>query len=138
MDLILIIDHLAPTIGVMATGWFGYRAAKSGNLNKSQFRQISSEMSDMKKSIEHIKRTGDDNNQKIDDANDKLELHTESHLGVMYRRLEIDIKHALERGYTSGEEFSIIARMYKNYRNLGGNGYITRLYQEYQTLKIKD
>ena len=35
--LVHAITQLAPTIGVIATGWFGMRASKSGDLNKRQF-----------------------------------------------------------------------------------------------------
>ena len=32
------------TIGAIATGWFGVRTIKAGNLNKEQFKELKSEL----------------------------------------------------------------------------------------------
>nr|DAN18316.1 MAG TPA: hypothetical protein [Caudoviricetes sp.] len=37
MNISDLIDHLAPTIGVIATGWFGMKASKSANLSIEYF-----------------------------------------------------------------------------------------------------
>lgn len=125
------ITQLAPTIGVVATGWFGMRASKAGNLNKEQFKELKTELNTI-----HV--IGEDNKQKIIEINNKLAVHDEAHLATMYLRLERDIKVALQRGYTTVHESDIIHKMHKSYKNLGGNGYIDSLFNKYILLEVKE
>lgn len=125
------ITQLAPTIGVVATGWFGMRASKAGNLNKEQFKELKSELNT-------IHEIGEDNQKKIIEINNKLVVHDEAHLATMYLRLERDIKVALQRGYTTVHESDIIHKMHKSYKNLGGNGYIDSLFNKYILLEVKE
>ena len=87
--MIHAITQLAPTIGVVATGWFGMRASKAGHLNQEQFKELKGELST-------IHAIGEDNKQKITEVNEKLIVHDEAHLVTMYLRLERDITAALE------------------------------------------
>lgn len=125
------ITQLAPTIGVVATGWFGMRASKAGNLNKEQFKELKSELNT-------IHEIGEDNQKKIIEINNKLVVHDEAHLATMYLRLERDMKVALQRGYTTVHESDIIHKMHKSYKNLGGNGYIDSLFNKYILLEVKE
>ena len=124
------ITQLAPTIGVVATGWLGLQASKAGNLNKEQFNELKSELNT-------IHEIGEDNQKKIIEINNKLVVHDEAHLATMYLRLERDIKVALQRGYTTVHESDIIHKMHKSYKKLGGNGYIDSLYQKYNILEVR-
>lgn len=133
-----LIAHLAPTIGVIATGWFGMKATKSANLNKEQFNELKDELSTIQQSVETVQAVGEDNNKKIDEVNDKLAVHDEAHLVTMYLRLERDISTAIERGYTTVHESDIVHRMHKNYKQLGGNGYIDSLYKKYEKLEVRN
>ena len=125
------ITQLAPTIGVVATGWLGLQASKAGNLNKEQFNELKSELNT-------IHEIGEDNQKKIIEINNKLVVHDEAHLATMYLRLERDIKVALQRGYTTVHESDIIHKMHKSYKNLGGNGYIDSLFNKYILLEVKE
>lgn len=125
------ITQLAPTIGVVATGWFGMRASKAGNLNKEQFKELKSELNT-------IHEIGEDNQKKIIEINNKLVVHDEAHLATMYLRLERDIKVALQRGYTTVHESDIIHKMHSSYKKLGGNGYIDSLFNKYILLEVKE
>lgn len=129
--LIHAITQLAPTIGVVATGWFGMRASKAGNLNKEQFKELKSELNTI-----HV--IGEDNQKNIIEINNKLAVHDEAHLATMYLRLERDITTALKRGYTTVHESDIIHKMHKSYKNLGGNGYIDSLFNKYILLEVKE
>lgn len=131
------IAHLAPTIGVIATGWFGMKASKSANLNKEQFNELKDELGTIQKSVETVKVVGEDNNRKIDEVNDKLAVHDDAHLVTMYLRLERDISTAIKRGYTTVHESDIIHKMHKSYKKLGGNGYIDALYSKYVNLEVR-
>lgn len=133
-----LIAHLAPTFGVIATGWFGMKASKSANLNKEQFNELKEELGTIQKSVETVQAVGKDNNRKIDEVNEKLVVHDEAHLVTMYLRLERDINVALQKGYTTVHESDIIHKMHKNYKQLGGNGYIDALYNQYVKLKVRN
>lgn len=138
MGLSELIAHLAPTLGVIATGWFGMKASKSANLNKEQFNELKDELGTIQKSVETVKVVGEDNNRKIDEVNEKLAVHDEAHLVTMYLRLERDISTAIKRGYTTVHESDIIYKMHKSYKKLGGNGYIDALYSKYVNLEVRN
>lgn len=137
MTLSDLIAHLAPTIGVVATGWFGMKASKSANLNKEQFNELKDELGSIQESVKIVKEVGKDNNRKIDEVNEKLTVHDEAHLVTMYLRLERDISTAITRGYTTVHESDIIHKMHKSYKKLGGNGYIDALYNKYNNLEVR-
>ena len=138
MGLSELIAHLAPTLGVIATGWFGMKASKSANLNKEQFNELKDELGSIQESVKTVKEVGKDNNKKISEVNDKLAVHDDAHLVTMYLRLERDISTAIKRGYTTVHESDIIHKMHKSYKKLGGNGYIDALYSKYVNLEVRN
>lgn len=138
MTLSDLIAHLAPTVGVVATGWFGMKASKSANLNKEQFNELKDELGTIQISVNNIREVGEDNNKKISEVNNKLIVHDDAHLVTMYLRLERDMTSAIQRGYTTVHESDIIHKMHKNYKKLGGNGYIDSLYNKYNILEVRN
>lgn len=132
------IAHLAPTIGVIATGWFGMKASKSSDLSKERFNKLKDELSNIQNSVETVQELGKDNNRKIDEVNEKLAVHDEAHLVTMYLRLERDMTVAINRGYTTVHESDIIHKMHASYKKLGGNGYIDSLYKKYEILEVRN
>ena len=128
--MIHAITQLAPTIGVVATGWFGMRASKAGHLNQEQFKELKGELST-------IHAIGEENKQNITEINNKLAVHDEAHLATMYLRLERDMTSAIQRGYTTVHESDIIHKMHSSYKKLGGNGYIDSLYSKYNILEVR-
>jgi hypothetical protein len=133
-----VIAHLAPTVGVVATGWFGMKASKSANLNKEQFGELKGELSTIQESVEVVQELGEINGEKINELNDKLAVHDEAHLVTMYLRLERDITKELERGYTTVHNSDVIHKMHSSYKKLGGNGYIDALYRKYINLEVRN
>lgn len=133
-----LIAHLAPTVGVIATGWFGLTASKSANLNKQQFNELKNELGTIQNAVETVQDLGHSNNEILADVNKKLLVHDEAHLVTMYLRLERDMTTAINRGYTTVHESDIIHKMHKSYKNLGGNGYIDSLYQKYNNLEARN
>jgi putative uncharacterized protein orf5 len=133
-----LIAHLAPTVGVIATGWFGLTASKSANLNKQQFNELKNELGTIQHTVETVQDLGHSNNEMLLDVNKKLLVHDEAHLVTMYLRLERDMTTAINRGYTTVHESDIIHKMHKSYKNLGGNGYIDSLYQKYNILEVRN
>lgn len=138
MGLSELIAHLAPTLGVIATGWFGMKASKSANLNKEQFNELKDELGSIQESVKAVKEVGKDNNKKLSEVNEKLAVHDDAHLVTMYLRLERDISTAIKRGYTTVHESDIIHKMHKSYKKLGGNGYIDALYSKYVNLEVRN
>lgn len=138
MNISDLIDHLAPTIGVIATGWFGMKASKSANLNKEQFSELKGELNTIQESVEVVQDLGKFNGEKINELNDKLVVHDEAHLVTMYLRLERDISKELERGYTTVHNSDVIHKMHSSYKKLGGNGYIDALYKKYINLEVRN
>ena len=136
--LIHAIAQLAPTIGVIATGWFGMRASKSGNLNKKQFSELKDELGTIQQAVDTVQEVGKDNNRKISEVNDKLVVHDEAHLVTMYLKLERDMTTAINRGYTTVHDSDIVHKMHGSYKKLGGNGYIDSLYNKYILLEVRN
>jgi hypothetical protein len=132
-----LIAHLAPTVGVIATGWFGLTASKSANLNKQQFNELKNELGTIQHAVETVQDLGHSNGEMLADVNKKLLVHDEAHLVTMYLRLERDMTTAINRGYTTVHESDVIHKMHKSYKNLGGNGYIDSLYQKYNILEVR-
>nr|DAT94959.1 MAG TPA: hypothetical protein [Caudoviricetes sp.] len=126
------------TIGAVVAGWFGVRTIKAGNLNKEQFHELKDELGTIQSSVDDIRAVGEDNNKKISEVNDKLVVHDEAHLVTMYLRLERDMTTAINRGYTTVHESDIVHKMHKNYKKLGGNGYIDSLYKKYNILEVRN
>ena len=138
MNVSDLIAHLAPTVGVVATGWFGMKASKSANLNKEQFSELKGELNTIQESVEVVQDLGKFNGEKINELNDKLVVHDEAHLVTMYLRLERDINKELERGYTTVHNSDVIHKMHSSYKKLGGNGYIAALYRKYINLEVRN
>lgn len=138
MNVSDLIAHLAPTVGVVATGWFGMKASKSANLNKEQFGELKGELRTIQQSVEVVQELGEINGEKINELNDKLAVHDEAHLVTMYLRLERDITNELERGYTTVHNSDVIHKMHSSYKKLGGNGYIDALYRKYINLEVRN
>lgn len=138
MNVSELIAHLAPTVGVVATGWFGMKASKSANLNKKQFSELKGELNTIQESVEVVQDLGKFNGDKINELNDKLVVHDEAHLVTMYLRLERDISKELERGYTTVHNSDVIHKMHSSYKKLGGNGYIDALYKKYINLEVRN
>ena len=138
MNVSDLIAHLAPTVGVVATGWFGMKASKSANLNKEQFGELKGELNTIQESVEVVQELGEINGEKINELNDKLAVHDEAHLVTMYLRLERDITKELERGYTTVHNSDVIHKMHSSYKKLGGNGYIDALYRKYINLEVRN
>ena len=138
MNVSDLIAHLAPTVGVVATGWFGMKASKSANLNKEQFGELKGELNTIQESVEVVQELGKFNGEKINELNDKLVVHDEAHLVTMYLRLERDISKELERGYTTVHNSDVIHKMHSSYKKLGGNGYIDALYRKFINLEVRN
>ncbi|ORO94773.1 hypothetical protein [Streptococcus mitis] len=125
-----VMPVLTPTI----IAWISYRLPKKA---KEETDKIVSELEDVKKQIDEAHKTAKDSNAKIDEVQEKLKVHDEAHLNTMKLRLGRDMRRAIRRKYTSRDEFSLVESMHKSYKALGGNGYIDRLFSDFEKLDIR-
>lgn len=139
MDVLQQIEHffmnVLPSASPIIIAWISYRLPKKA---KEETDKIVSELTDVKKQIEDVQTTAKDSNSKIDEVQEKLKIHDEAHLNTMKLRLDRDMRRAINRGYTSRDEFSLVESMHKSYKTLGGNGYIDRLFSDFEKLDIKE
>ena len=137
MDVLQQIEHffmnVLPSASPIIIAWLSYKLPKKA---KEETEKIVSELTNVKKQIEDVQTTAKDSNSKIDEVQEKLKIHDEAHLNTMKLRLGRDMRRAINRGYTSREEFSLVESMHKSYKTLGGNGYIDRLFSDFEKLDI--
>lgn len=139
MDVLQQIEHffmnVLPSASPIIIAWLSYKLPKKA---KEETDKIVSELTDVKKQIKDVQTTAKDSNSKIDEVQAKLKIHDEAHLNTMKLRLDRDMRRAINRGYTSRDEFSLVESMHKSYKTLGGNGYIDRLFSDFEKLDIKE
>nr|DAQ52529.1 MAG TPA: hypothetical protein [Caudoviricetes sp.] len=139
MDVLQQIEHffmnVLPSASPIIIAWLSYKLPKKA---KEETEKIVSELTDVKKQIKDVQTTAKDSNSKIDEVQEKLKIHDEAHLNTMKLRLDRDMRRAINRGYTSRDEFSLVESMHKSYKTLGGNGYIERLFSDFEKLDIKE
>ena len=139
MDVLQQIEHfftnVLPSASPIIIAWLSYKLPKKA---KEETEKIVSELTDVKKQIKDVQTTAKDSNSKIDEVQAKLKIHDEAHLNTMKLRLDRDMRRAINRGYTSRDEFSLVESMHKSYKTLGGNGYIDRLFSDFEKLDIKE
>ena len=139
MDVLQQIEHffmnVLPSASPIIIAWLSYKLPKKA---KEESEKIVSELTDVKKQIKDVQNTAKDSNSKIDEVQEKLKIHDEAHLNTMKLRLDRDMRRAINRGYTSRDEFSLVESMHKSYKTLGGNGYIDRLFSDFEKLDIKE
>lgn len=139
MDVLQQTEHFFMNVLPVATpivvAWLGYKMPKK---NKEETDKIVSELTDVKKQIKDVQTTAKDSNSKIDEVQKKLKVHDEAHLNTMKLRLDRDMRRAIRRGFTSKDEFSLVESLHKSYKALGGNGYIDRLFSDFEKLDIKE
>lgn len=139
MDVLQQIEHffmnVLPSASPIIIAWLSYKLPKKA---KEETEKIVSELTNVKKQIEDVQATAKDSNSKIDEVQEKLKIHDKAHLNTMKLRLDRDMRRAINRGYTSRDEFSLVESMHKSYETLGGNGYIDRLFSDFEKLDIKE
>ncbi|MGO0107087.1 hypothetical protein ACTJ5T_08395, partial [Streptococcus suis] len=135
-NILNIIGAVAPTIGVIATGGFGYLAARSNNLNKAQFGELKQNMEDIKDDVSNVKKVVDGNRSSLNDVKEEVSTLKNSSCSSRRYLLYKDLEIAIERGWTTLEERREIAKLFESYQILGGNGEIQTMYEIYTTLPL--
>ncbi|HEM3206243.1 TPA: hypothetical protein U0907_002281, partial [Streptococcus suis] len=115
-----IIGAVAPTIGVIATGGFGYLAARSNNLNKAQFGELKQGMEDIKDDVSNLKKVADDNQVSLVAVQEEIDTLKNSGRSSRRYTLYKDLDTAIARGWTTLEERREIAKLFDSYKILGG------------------
>ncbi|HEM5896898.1 TPA: hypothetical protein U2B17_001987 [Streptococcus suis] len=137
-NILHIIGAVAPTIGVIATGGFGYLAARSNNLNKAQFGELKQGMESIKDDVSNLKKVADDNQTDLKAVKNEVDTLKNSSRSSRRYTLYKDLDTAIERGWTTLEERRELAKLFESYKVLGGNGEIETMYQIYIQLPMKE
>ncbi|HEP1794286.1 TPA: hypothetical protein VB881_000903 [Streptococcus suis] len=137
-QILHIIGAVAPTIGVIATGGFGYLAARSNNLNKAQFGELKQNMEDIKDDVSNVKKVVDGNRSSLNDVKEEVSTLKNSSRSSRRYLLYKDLENAIKQGWTTLEERREIAKLFDSYKILGGNGEIDTMYQIYIQLPMKE
>ncbi|NQJ70541.1 hypothetical protein HO542_04160 [Streptococcus suis] len=137
-EILHIIGVVAPTIGVIATGGFGYLAARSNNLNKAQFGELKQNMEEIKDDVSNVKKVVDGNRSSLNDVKEEVSTLKNSSRSSRRYLLYKDLDTAIERRWTTLEERREIAKLFESYKVLGGNGEIETMYQIYIQLPMKE
>lgn len=74
---------------------------------------------------------------KVDEVTNIGLQNKKSNKSLISYRLHKDFGEAIERGYTTIEDFEELSGLYTSYRALGGNGKISALYDKFRKLPIK-
>ena len=139
MDVLQQIEHffmnVLPSASPIIIAWLSYKLPKKA---KEETEKIVSELTDVKKQIKDVQTTAKDSNSKIDEVQEKLKIHDEAHLNTMKLRLDRDMRRAIRRGFTTKDEVYVVENMHNSYKALGGNGYIDHLYNNFESLQIRD
>lgn len=67
----------------------------------------------------------------------KLEIDCAGTKALLRYRLRIEMKTAMDKGYTTETEYADIREMFNAYKDLGGNGVISHLYEDYHELPMR-
>lgn len=138
MDVLQSTEHffmnVLPSASPIIIAWLSYKLPKKA---QEETEKIVSELTDVKKQLKDVQTTAKDSNSKIDEVQEKLKIHDEAHLNTMKLRLGRDMRRAIRRKCTSRDEFSLVESMHKSYKALGGNGYIDRLFSDFEKLDIR-
>lgn len=115
---------LISTVGAIITVWIQTGSVRKMNLFTEQLNAL-------KKSVDEVTAIAKKNNDDIAKVANGTRI-TESY------RLEIDLSGAIERRYRTREECRRIQPLFKSYQELGGNGYIEDLYNQFIELSVKE
>ena len=118
--LVIII----PAITSLLTVWI-----QTGS--KRATDELSTKVNNIQKVVDEITAIGKKNNEDIAKIARGTKT-TESY------RLELDMKAAIIDGYRTSDDTRRIATLFKSYKELGGNGYIEDMYQQFMKLNLKE
>lgn len=78
-----------------------------------------------------------DTQVKVDEVTQIGKQNRKSNKSLISYRLHKDFGEAIERGFTTVEDYEELSGLYASYRDIGGNGKISALYDKFQKLPIR-
>ena len=119
-----VLVTLIPAITALATVWLQTGSKKATD-------ELNTKINNIQKVVDEITAIGKKNNADIGKIARGTKT-TESY------RLEIDMKAAILEGYRTSDDTRRITALFKSYKELGGNGYIEDMYQQFMKLTLKE
>ena len=119
-----VLVTLIPAITALATVWLQTGSKKATD-------ELNTKINNIQNVVDEITAIGKKNNAVIAKIARGTKI-TESY------RLEIDMKAAILAGYRTSDDTRRITALFKSYKDLGGNGYIEDMYQQFMKLDLKE
>lgn len=119
-----VLVTLIPALTALITVWIQTGSKKATD-------ELNTKINNIQKVVDEITEIGKKNNAdiaKVARGTKKIESY----------RLEIDMKAAIISGYRTSEDTRRITSLFQSYKELGGNGYIEDMYQQFMKLTLKE
>ena len=123
---VLITSSTGVLIAVV-NGVFSRKEAKTSR----QFEHIIDNLDNLKDKVKTI----DETTISINQQNDAIQDGTKK---IQRYRLFHDLSKEISQGYTTLEHYRELSILFESYKNLGGNGEIEALYENFKELPIKE
>lgn len=119
-NILFIVSQILTVVILPAVKWWLDKG------NKQLVRQIESLNNEVKKT-----------QAQVDEVTQIGLQNRSSNKSIMSYRLHREFGEALERGFTTREDFEELSALYDSYKNIGGNGKISALYSRFKNLPIE-
>ena len=119
-----VLVTLIPALTALITVWIQTGSKKATD-------ELNTKINNIQHVVDEITAIGKKNNADIAKIARGTKT-TESY------RLEIDMKAAIIDGYRTSDETRRITALFQSYKELGGNGYIEDMYQQFMKLPLKE
>ena len=119
-NVLFILSHVLTVVILPAVKWW---LDKGNKRLIGQFESLSNEVKKTQAQVEEVTEIGRQNRR--------------SNKGIISYRLHKEFGEAILQGYTTRDDFEELSGLYKNYKEIGGNGKIEALYKRYTELPIR-
>lgn len=118
-NILFIVSQVLTVVILPAVKWW---LDKGNKQLVGQIESLNNEVKKTQNQVDEVTRIGLQNRS--------------SNKSIMSYRLHREFGEALERGFTTREDFEELSALYDSYKNIGGNGKISALYSRFKNLPI--
>lgn len=119
-NILFIVSQILTVVILPAVKWW---LDKGNKQLVGQIESLNNEVKKTQNQVDEVTRIGLQNRS--------------SNKSIMSYRLHREFGEALERGFTTREDFEELSALYDSYKNIGGNGKISALYSRFKNLPIE-
>ena len=129
MEFLTLIDKLTPVLIVIIPSYFSFKSTQNTKETEKQINVLTDKIDGLEKSVVKVTEIGKENR-------DNLSLIRKGLQRLQRFRLQENLKKAIRRGRTNQHEIEELSRLYESYVELGGNGAIKILFENFLKLEI--